>query len=70
MHQEWTKIFETPNPIEARIVVDMLGANGINAVEMNKRDSSYTVFGRVEVYCQPGDVITAKTLLEQFTHEE
>ncbi len=70
MHQEWTKIFETSNPIEARIVMDMLGANGINAVEMNKRDSSYTVFGRIEVYCQPDDIITAKTLLDQFTHEE
>lgn len=65
MENNWIKIFESSNPIEAKIVCDMLNANDIIAVELNKRDSSYTFFGRSEVYCRPEDVISAKSLINQ-----
>lgn len=65
MENDWVKVFETSNPIEAKIILDMLQENEIYAVELNKRDSSYTVFGLVEIYCKPDQLLTAKHLIAQ-----
>jgi hypothetical protein len=63
MTNNWVKIYTATNPIEAEIIVAMLHENGIEAVEMNKRDSSYLSFGAIEVYC-PGElVVTALHLI-------
>jgi hypothetical protein len=63
MEHNWTKVFTTNNPIEAEIIAAMLKENDIEAVEMNKRDSSYLAFGTVEVYCPAEKVITALHLI-------
>jgi len=65
MANNWVKVFESINNIEAEIVRAMLLENNIESVMMNKRDSSYLSFGLVEVYCQPNDVITALHLLNE-----
>tara|TARA_B100000683_G_scaffold45213_2_gene41576 strand:- start:13788 stop:13946 length:159 start_codon:yes stop_codon:yes gene_type:complete len=39
--------------------------NGINAIVMNKQDSSYQVFGEGELLVKEGDVERAKELLNQ-----
>jgi hypothetical protein len=64
MQPHWTKIFTTANPVESSMVLSMLQENGIDAVEMNKRDSSYLSFGMIEVYCPAEKVITAIHLIE------
>ena len=64
MQPQWTKIFTTANPVESSMVVSMLQENGIDAVEMNKRDSSYLSFGMIEVYCPAEKVVTAIHLIE------
>jgi hypothetical protein len=64
MLPQWTKIFTTANPVESSMIVSMLQENGIDAVEMNKRDSSYLSFGMIEVYCPAEKVITAIHLIE------
>jgi hypothetical protein len=69
MDNGWVKIVETSNAIEAKIVADMLNENGILAVDINKRDSSYTVFGRAEVYCKVQDVLQARALIEDMHNE-
>ncbi|MES2779832.1 MAG: DUF2007 domain-containing protein [Bacteroidota bacterium] len=63
MEHNWTKVFTTTSPIEAEIILSMLKENDIEAVEMNKRDSSYLAFGTVEVYCPAEKVITALHLI-------
>ena len=63
MATNWTKIFTTVNLIEAEIIMSMLKENDIEAVEMNKKDSSYLAFGTVEVYCPAEKVITALHLI-------
>jgi type III secretory pathway lipoprotein EscJ len=67
MANNWVKVYTAFNPIEAEIVIAMLHENGIEAVEMNKRDSSYLAFGGVEVYCQAENVVTALHLIQ---HED
>ena len=65
MLNDWVKIFATPNPIEAEIVLSMLQEHGIDAVEMNKRDSSYQAFGYVELYCPKINVMEALQLIHK-----
>ena len=40
-----------------------LEENGIKAISMNKRDSSYHAFGVIEIYCPANDVVTALHLI-------
>jgi type III secretory pathway lipoprotein EscJ len=69
MPNNWVKIYTASTPIEAEIVIAMLRANGIDAVEMNKRDSSYLSFGVVEVYC-PTEMMVAAIHLIKTEHEQ
>lgn len=59
MANDWIKVFTTTNPIEAEIVLSLLHENGIDAVEMNKRDSSYQSFGYIEILCPKDRLIEA-----------
>lgn len=70
MENDWVKIYVTANPIEAEIILSMLLENGIQAVEMNKRDSSYQSFGNIELYCQQNQVLTALHLIKGENHEK
>jgi hypothetical protein len=64
MENSWVKIFATQNPVECQIVLSMLRENGVDAYEINKIDSSYTVFGLAEIYCKPEQVIMATQLIQ------
>ena len=71
MASNFNKIYQTGNPIEAEIIIQMLKEHGINAVSMNKRDSSYQAFGVIEIYCPANDVVTALHLINNNpTHEK
>jgi hypothetical protein len=65
MGNDWIKVFSTGSPIEAEIVLSMLREHGIDAVEMNKRDSSYHAFGYVELYCPKDNVMEALHLINK-----
>jgi type III secretory pathway lipoprotein EscJ len=52
MEQGWVKVYKTDKDYQADIVVELLDENGIKAVKMNKRDSSYLAFGNIEVYVE------------------
>jgi|LauGreDrversion4_2_1035121.scaffolds.fasta_scaffold101170_3 type III secretory pathway lipoprotein EscJ len=71
MANEFTKIAEITNPIEAEMMLQLLHENSINAVQMNKRDSSYTAFGVIEIYCHTEQVVQALHLISNnLSHEE
>ena len=50
MKRNWINIFSSTNPIEVEIVKQMLEENNINAVALNKQDSSYQMFGIIELF--------------------
>jgi hypothetical protein len=62
MENNWTKIFRTSNVHTAEIIKGMLIEEGIECLELNKKDSSYA-FGEVELYCPLEEVLRAKTLI-------
>ena len=47
--KSWYKIYSTDSYTEASIVKGRLEENNINAIMLNKQDSSY-LFGEIELY--------------------
>tara|TARA_B100000242_G_C43043254_1_gene486803 strand:+ start:1943 stop:2128 length:186 start_codon:yes stop_codon:yes gene_type:complete len=58
------KVYSSNNPNQAIIIKQMLEENGINVVLLNKQDSSYLMFGPIELYVHEEEIIQAKKLLE------
>ena len=46
----WFKLYTTRNYLEANIIKGMLEENNIQAIILNMQDSSYLVFGEIELY--------------------
>jgi type III secretory pathway lipoprotein EscJ len=63
MEKNWVKIFKSTNFYQAEIVKQMLLQHHIEAVLLNKQDSSYLNFGNVEVYVHQEDFDNAIELL-------
>jgi hypothetical protein len=63
------KILSTDNPNKAAIVKQMLEENNIKVVLLNKQDSSYLMFGLVELYVQEDQVEKTENLLKEINNE-
>ncbi len=64
MEDNWVSVFTTDQPYLADIVKQVLQENNIVSVVINKIDSSYSMFGEVEVYVDRNLVIKAKSIIE------
>ena len=58
------KILSTNNPNKAEITKQMLEENNIKVVLLNKQDSSYLMFGEIELYINKEQFDQAKDLLK------
>jgi len=68
---DWVKVYESQSISDAEIVKGNIEENEIDAVIMNKKDSSIQTFGQVEVYVKPDDEQAAlKIISEQIVTEE
>jgi len=63
------KILSTDNPNKAAIIKQMLEENNIKVVLLNKQDSSYLMFGLVELYVQGEQVEKTENLLKEINNE-
>ncbi len=63
MEDNWISIFSTDKPWQAEIAKQILNENGIEAVVINKKDSSYLTFGEVEVFVSQDNTEKSKELL-------
>jgi len=63
------KVLSTDNPNKAAIVKQMLEENNIKVVLLNKQDSSYLMFGLVELYVQEEQVEKTENLLKEINNE-
>jgi hypothetical protein len=48
--KSWYKIYTTDSYAEANIIKGMLEENSIQAILLNKQDSSYLFLGEIELY--------------------
>jgi len=69
MEKNWIKLLTTTSLIEAEITKQMLETHGIQAVVMNKQDSSYR-FGQVELYVHQSEAAAATALIAQQKGQE
>jgi len=63
------KVLSTDNPNKAAIVKQMLEENNIQVVLLNKQDSSYLMFGLVELYVQRNQLEKTEILLKEINNE-
>jgi hypothetical protein len=64
MEDTWVSILFTAKSFTAELAKDILYENNIDAVIINKQDSTY-LFGDIEVYVDRNDAICAKHILEK-----
>ncbi len=62
--ENWDKIFTTKNLAEASIIQGLLTENEVPVQVFNKQDSSYPMFGEIELYVPTHLHTTAKQLIE------
>ena len=62
MDTDWVKIYSTDVHYKAELLKGLLFENDIDAVIVNKKDSSY-LFGEIELYVSADNVIKAKHII-------
>ncbi|HUX54366.1 MAG TPA: DUF2007 domain-containing protein [Williamwhitmania sp.] len=62
----WVLIHSFNDAFTAEIARQVLLNSDIEAVVVNKRDSSYVTLGNVELYVEPANVAIANELLKDF----
>ncbi len=65
MDNERIMVYTTNKGFQAEILKQVLADEGITAFSIDKMDSAY-LFGEIEVYVRPDDVIKAKLIIEKF----
>lgn len=61
----WECIFTTDQSHRAELIRMVLEDNNIEAVVLNKKDSSYIALGEVEVYVRQEDAILARIIIDR-----
>jgi len=65
MNEDWIVVHTTNKVYLAEMIRQLLSDHGIDAIIINKMDSSY-LFGDIEVYTRPDNVLKSKLLIEKF----
>jgi len=64
MEKGWKLVYFTGDDYRGAIAKELLEENSIHAVVINRKDSSYTTFGDIEVYVSNDDEDQANKILE------
>lgn len=63
---QWVVLHKTTSQFEAEAIKGNLETNGIPAIVLNKKDSSYNTFGYVEVHVDKSKLKEAEQLLKSY----
>ncbi len=63
--KEMVKIFSTTQALQANLAETVLKNNGIQAHQMNKQDSSFSVIGTIEIYTTASEAEKAREILSE-----
>ena len=61
---DWKCVFTTRYEYIAEIVKAVMENNGVKCFSVSKKDSAY-LFGEIELYVAPDDVIKAKQIIKK-----
>jgi hypothetical protein len=62
---DWVKIYSSAQPYKCNIVKALLDEYKIPYRELDKKDSTYTIFGEIELYVLPENEIFARLIITQ-----
>ena len=65
MEKGWTKIYSTEELFKAELIKNLLINNSIEAILINKKDSSYVMIGDVEIYVKQEEAMKAANIIEK-----
>ena len=68
MNNDWKCIYTTQYEHIAEIVKAVLEDNEIKCFSLSKKDSAY-LFGEIELYVEPDDVLKAKQIINRENFE-
>ena len=66
MEEGWVIAYTTNEMFRAELFKRVLGDHDIEAVIINKMDSTYRTFGDIEIYVRQDKILKAKKLAEEF----
>ena len=69
VEKNWDKIFVSTNPNLVDLFIQLLEEQNIKSVAINKKDSSYTIFGNIELYVKDTDMKKSKEIIDLY-HEQ
>tara|TARA_B100000902_G_C27184104_1_gene850441 strand:+ start:805 stop:1014 length:210 start_codon:yes stop_codon:yes gene_type:complete len=69
MNNNWLKIFSTNNPIKIEIIKQMLENHHINSIIFNTQDSSYNMFGSINLFVKKEKAKKAFKLIKERQNE-
>ncbi len=69
MERNWNKTFVSENPNRVDLFIQLLEEKNIKSVAINKKDSSYTIFGNIELYVKNTDMAKSKEIIDIY-HEQ
>lgn len=64
MYEDWQMIYSTPLMYQAELVRAVLKGFDIESILLNRKDSAY-LFGEIEIFVQPDDVLRAKQIINR-----
>ena len=65
MNKDWVKVYSSAESYKIMLVKGVLEENNIKSFEVNKKDSSYSMIGEIELYVQQDDSILANIIIEK-----
>ena len=69
MEKNWIKIYSSTNQVEVEILKHVLLENNIHAVNINRQDSSYLMFGTIDLYIKSNNQKKALQLIKKHQNE-
>ena len=69
MNNDWFKIFSSTELVQVEIIKNFLLSKNIPAVIMNNQDSSYLMFGTIDLYINLKNKNKAINLLKNSNYE-
>lgn len=65
MKNNWINIYRSNDPIKSEILKDVLIQNNIPAININQQDSSYLMFGTINLYVRINNKSEAIALIKK-----
>ncbi len=65
--RDWVVVYSSTQAHKVNIVKAVLEDNQVQSVEVNRKDSSYTFMGEIDLYVHKKDVVLSEFLIK--THE-